>query len=70
MDPELDRPDRVAEPSRGLGRRQALSHQKHGVKAMIIAGLFGTPDFILQSRDPGGRILDSKRTHQTILQLP
>jgi hypothetical protein len=34
----------------------ALGDQQHGMEPMIVAGLFGSPDFVLQGQDGTLRI--------------
>ena len=45
--------------TRYLWTGHTLGHQQHTVQPMVIAGFFGSPDFVLQSKNHGGCVGNS-----------
>ena len=51
VNPILHRPRRGAQQPGHLGTGHSLRHKQHTVEPVVVAGILGAPDFILQSED-------------------
>ena len=61
--PILHRPRRVAQQPGHLGAGHSLGYQQHTVEAVVVAGILGASDLILQSEDDAVRVGYAQWSH-------
>jgi hypothetical protein len=63
VNPILDRARRVPQPLRHLRAGHPLRDQQHAMQTMIVAGLLGTADLVLQSQHDIGGVGNRQSSH-------
>ena len=66
MYPVLHSPGCITEEPGNFQSTHALSHEQQPMQTVVVAGLRTTTNLILQPKDDGGGVCDSKRLHISI----
>jgi hypothetical protein len=70
MDPVLDRPRALTQKYRNVIGAHTGASEKHAVEPMVIAGLLGSLDFVLECESHDIRIRNFQPSHDDLLSEP